>query len=272
MKRILMAAALALAAGGQALAADLPQPAPPPPRAPATYVPVPVPVFSWTGIYFGINGGYAFGSSNWSAPGVRLDRQLQHQRLPRRRHARRQLPVGPVRARHRGRWRLDEPQWHHATPIVVRVAKPRATGSPRCAAAPAMRLTASCSTGRAAPLSAISRLPVGAPALQQLDANRLDRRRRRRIRLHAELDRQGRIPLRRSRQPVLPGASLRAAAPLPPSLSPRTSSAPASTISSGNRSRVLSLRSDKATRGPSRPSCARSSRWLICAALFPFLI
>ena len=69
MKRILIAAALALAAGGQALAADLPQPAPPPPRAPATYVPVPVPVFTWTGIYVGINGGYAFGTSNWTDPG-----------------------------------------------------------------------------------------------------------------------------------------------------------------------------------------------------------
>jgi outer membrane immunogenic protein len=68
MKRILMAAALALAAGGQALAADLPQPGPPPPRAPATYVPVPVPVFTWTGIYVGVNGGYAFGTSNWSSP------------------------------------------------------------------------------------------------------------------------------------------------------------------------------------------------------------
>ncbi len=68
MKRILLAGALALAAGGHALAADLPQPAPPPPRAPATYVPAPVPVFSWTGIYVGINGGYAFGSSNWTDP------------------------------------------------------------------------------------------------------------------------------------------------------------------------------------------------------------
>ena len=66
MKRMLIAGALALAAGGQALAADLPQPGPLPPRAPATYVPAPVPVFSWTGIYVGINGGYAFGDSNWT--------------------------------------------------------------------------------------------------------------------------------------------------------------------------------------------------------------
>ena len=70
MKRILIAGVLALTAGGQALAADLPQPGPPPPRAPATYVPVPAPVFTWTGIYLGINGGYAFGDSNWSIPGL----------------------------------------------------------------------------------------------------------------------------------------------------------------------------------------------------------
>ena len=69
MKRILIAAALALAAGGQALAADLPPPVAPPPRAPATYVPVPAPVFTWTGIYVGVNGGYAFGDSNWTIPG-----------------------------------------------------------------------------------------------------------------------------------------------------------------------------------------------------------
>ena len=59
MKRILIAGTLALAAGGQALAADLPQPAPPPPRAPA---------FTWTGIYIGINGGFAFGDSSFTDP------------------------------------------------------------------------------------------------------------------------------------------------------------------------------------------------------------
>jgi outer membrane immunogenic protein len=62
MKRFAIAGALALAAGGQALAADLPPPMAPPPRAPATYVPAPVPIFSWTGLYIGINGGYAFGT------------------------------------------------------------------------------------------------------------------------------------------------------------------------------------------------------------------
>jgi outer membrane immunogenic protein len=61
MKRILIAGAFALAAGGQALAADLPPPVAPPPRAPATYVPAPVPLYNWGGIYIGINGGYAFG-------------------------------------------------------------------------------------------------------------------------------------------------------------------------------------------------------------------
>jgi outer membrane immunogenic protein len=39
---------------------------PPPPRAPATYVPVAVPYYNWGGIYFGVNGGYAHGRTNWS--------------------------------------------------------------------------------------------------------------------------------------------------------------------------------------------------------------
>jgi outer membrane immunogenic protein len=69
MKRMLIAGALAFVAGGQALAADLPPPMAPPPRAPATYVPAPVPFYNWGGIYFGINGGYGFGTSNWTATG-----------------------------------------------------------------------------------------------------------------------------------------------------------------------------------------------------------
>jgi outer membrane immunogenic protein len=68
MKRLLIAGALAFAAVGQALAADLPEPAPPPPRAPAMYVPTTVPVYNWGGIYYGINGGYGFGTTQWTDP------------------------------------------------------------------------------------------------------------------------------------------------------------------------------------------------------------
>jgi outer membrane immunogenic protein len=68
MKRILWAGAIALVAGGQALAADLPPPVAP--RAPATYVPTTVPVYNWSGIYIGANGGYAFGTANWSNPAL----------------------------------------------------------------------------------------------------------------------------------------------------------------------------------------------------------
>jgi len=65
MKRaLLIAGAFALLGAGQALAADLPQPAPQV-KAPVAYVP---PVFSWTGFYLGINGGYGFGQSDWSDP------------------------------------------------------------------------------------------------------------------------------------------------------------------------------------------------------------
>ena len=66
MKRILIAGALALATAAPAFAADLPPPSAPPPRAPVAYVPAPV--FSWTGVYVGINTGYAFGQSSWNSP------------------------------------------------------------------------------------------------------------------------------------------------------------------------------------------------------------
>ena len=70
MKRIFAAAVLTIVTGGVALAADLPQPAPPPPQAPAAYVPAVAPVYNWGGIYFGLNGGYAFGNSDWTGGGV----------------------------------------------------------------------------------------------------------------------------------------------------------------------------------------------------------
>ena len=62
MKRILIASAVAFAAGGQALAADLPPPMAPPPRAPAMYVPV-VPLYNWTGFYIGGNVGAGWNST-----------------------------------------------------------------------------------------------------------------------------------------------------------------------------------------------------------------
>jgi outer membrane immunogenic protein len=67
MKRVLFAGAVALSAVAPALAADLP--AAPPPQAPAAYVPVVAPEYNWSGIYIGINGGYAFGSTDWSSSG-----------------------------------------------------------------------------------------------------------------------------------------------------------------------------------------------------------
>src|ERR1700687_2814257 len=70
MKRIVVAGLLSVVAAGQALASDLPPPRlAPPPRAPAAYIP-PVPLFSWSGLYFGINGGWGFGPSDLDIPAV----------------------------------------------------------------------------------------------------------------------------------------------------------------------------------------------------------
>lgn len=64
MRRIVLSTIglLALTATS-ALAADIPRPAP------AYKAPALVPVFSWTGPYIGINGGYGWGNSDWGAFG-----------------------------------------------------------------------------------------------------------------------------------------------------------------------------------------------------------
>src|SRR3974390_2754208 len=61
MRRISIVAVALILGAGHALAADLPVR----PVAPA-YYPVPV-VYDWGGGYIGINGGYAFGQSDWGA-------------------------------------------------------------------------------------------------------------------------------------------------------------------------------------------------------------
>src|SRR5690348_7623812 len=65
MNRRLIAAAIAamalLVSGGRGLAADLPVPAGPPAYYPTTAV------YNWGGGYIGVNGGYAFGQSQWGS-------------------------------------------------------------------------------------------------------------------------------------------------------------------------------------------------------------
>src|SRR5882762_6191261 len=64
MRRVLLTTIAVLAvAATAAVAADLPRAMPA--KAPA-YVPI---GYNWTGFYVGINGGYAWGSSRWSAFG-----------------------------------------------------------------------------------------------------------------------------------------------------------------------------------------------------------
>jgi outer membrane immunogenic protein len=67
MKRLCLSLIGLVAFTGAAAAADLSRPAP------AQYykAPIATPVYNWTGLYFGINGGGAFGSSSWDLTGSR---------------------------------------------------------------------------------------------------------------------------------------------------------------------------------------------------------
>ena len=70
MRRIFFTTvSLLVLAATSAVAADLPR-GMPPTKAPAY---VPVAGYTWTGFYAGINGGYGFGGSNWSAFGTDTD-------------------------------------------------------------------------------------------------------------------------------------------------------------------------------------------------------
>jgi outer membrane immunogenic protein len=64
--KLLAVLCTAVGLSATAFAADLP-PAPAP-RAPAVYVPAVLPVYNWSGIYVGINGGYGFGTTEWTDP------------------------------------------------------------------------------------------------------------------------------------------------------------------------------------------------------------
>jgi outer membrane immunogenic protein len=66
LRRILLASVGAMALSGAALAADLPSYAPQP-----VYLPPP-PVFTWTGIYLGINAGYHWGGSATQFTGAEM--------------------------------------------------------------------------------------------------------------------------------------------------------------------------------------------------------
>ncbi len=71
VKSFVVAVAVGMALGGigRAIAADLPPPGGPP-AAPAEYYPVKSAFKNWGGAYLGLNGGYAFGSSDWSVIGA----------------------------------------------------------------------------------------------------------------------------------------------------------------------------------------------------------
>ena len=89
--------------------------------------------FSWTGFYVGINGGYGWGTSDWTGAGFD-HRQLQRQRRPGRRHLGYNLQTGVWV------WGLEgdfDASWMKGTDTAVcggSAARPRTAGSaPRAA-------------------------------------------------------------------------------------------------------------------------------------------
>jgi outer membrane immunogenic protein len=64
MKRMLVVGALLFASADVVLAADIATP--PPPAPPNSYLPTTAPI-NWGGFYIGVNSGYGFGTSNWTA-------------------------------------------------------------------------------------------------------------------------------------------------------------------------------------------------------------
>jgi hypothetical protein len=62
-RAIIIAAVFSLIGAAHALAADIGVPTAPPPSVSANYFPRPV---DWGGLYFGVNGGYAFRTSVWT--------------------------------------------------------------------------------------------------------------------------------------------------------------------------------------------------------------
>ena len=65
LMKLVLAASMVALVGGQALAADLSTPTPLPG---VKYFPTAA--YNWGGGYFGLNGGYGFGQSEWTLAGV----------------------------------------------------------------------------------------------------------------------------------------------------------------------------------------------------------
>jgi hypothetical protein len=151
------------------------------PQAPVAYLPPP-PVYSWTGLYIGLNGGGASGNSNFLDPvfGNSGSFNMCGALLGGTIGANYQIGQFVLGLEGDGHWQsLDN---------TKQLARHRARPRRLCLGSRALlrhrrRRDCQCASGR------------GRLAISELDANRLDRRRRHRICLRTELERQGRISL-----------------------------------------------------------------------------